>query len=130
MMAIRNSINILKTNWVCLSVTLVAVYLYSIIHAYETGIFTFYQAILSASILVCLYGIVFWVGLIVALIILDVVIVRTAKGQLAGRLLLEWLIICIPAAFWLIRYEHAIFGVGIVALLFAQFLKWRMIKKL
>lgn len=128
-MDIRNVLVIVKTNWVSLLLTFIVVYVYAFMRAYITTNFTFYQAVYSSLILVFLYGLVFWIGLTILLIVLDIFIVGTGRKQLAIRLFWESVIICIPFIFWAVKYGQIIFGVGAIAFMLGQIIRLRIIRK-
>jgi len=68
----------------------------------------------------------FWGVFIIALIILDLVLLRN-KENLKMKLLVEWLIISAPFVYWTVKYHEWIFVAAIVAFLIAQLLREKKI---
>lgn len=111
-----------------------SVLFYSIIHNLiidDNITRTFLKSILGALFLLLLYGIIFWIGFILALIIVDLILILPNQNNLKFRLLLEWIIICIPFIYWTIVYERQrnIYIVAIIAFFITQFLRQKLIKK-
>jgi hypothetical protein len=85
-----------------------------------------FQAVFGALILVCLYGILFWTCFVVALVGLDLLIVRNHKN-LVTKLLVEWLVISTPFLYGIVKYYEWVFLVAIMAFLLTQFLRIKAI---
>ncbi|AZB32157.1 hypothetical protein [Chryseobacterium balustinum] len=125
---------ILKTNWINILGVFICVLLYSIIYNFfidDSITRTFLQSIFGAVFFLLLYGVLFWIGFILALIIFDLIIIIPNQSNLKLKLLLEWAIICLPFIYWAIIYERQrnIFIVAVVAFLITQLLRERLINK-
>ncbi|WPV69691.1 hypothetical protein [Chitinophaga sp. LS1] len=125
---------IIKTNWINIIGVFIAVFLYAIaLNLIDTNVSrNLFQSVLPALILVCLYGLVFWVLLILLLVILDLlldlllIVKKTSNPRV--KLLIEWLIIGSPFTYWAVRYGQGIFIAGVISLLITQFIRWKHIK--
>jgi len=124
--------NVIKTNWINIIGVFVAAFLYAIfLNLSDENISrNFFQATLSALILVCLYGVMFWVLFVISLIVLDLVFIVKDQRRLKIKLLSEWLIISLPFVYWAIRYKQWIFFICIVAFLITQILREKLIVRL
>lgn len=96
----------LKTNWINLLGVCLTLFIYSLLNSMIGFKATFIQALFGAFLLVCLYGILFWIGFITALILLDFILIIPNRGNLKLKLLIEWLIISIPFIYCSIIYER------------------------
>ena len=122
---------IIFTNWVNLLGVFVAVYLYSFIVTWNyCPSFNVFQALLSASISVCLYGCLFWGLFVLSLLFLDVLLITGDSKNLKTKLFLEWMVISTPFNYWMIKYNVWVFFVGIVAFLVTQILRRTLIARL
>ncbi|OMP74702.1 hypothetical protein [[Flexibacter] sp. ATCC 35208] len=121
---------IIKTNWINIIGVFIAVFLYAIVlNLIDTNVSrNVFQSVLPALILVCLYGLVFWVLLILLLVILDLLLIVKKTSNLRVKLLIEWLIIGSPFTYWAVRYGQGIFIAGVISLLITQFIRWKHIK--
>lgn len=121
---------IIKTNWINIIGVFIAVFLYAIaLNLIDTNVSrNVFQSVLPALILVCLYGLVFWVLLILLLVILDLLLIVKKPNNLTIKLLIEWLIIGSPFIYWAVRYGQGIFIAGVISLLITQFIRWKRIK--
>jgi len=104
------------------------VFSYAVIRAYLTMSFSLFQAITSGLILVVLYGKTFWVGFVIALISLDLILLKD-KQSLVLMLLTEWIIISIPFIYWFFKYKQWIFIIAVITFFFMQLLRNRMLQK-
>lgn len=122
---------VIKTNWINIIGVFLAVFISAfILNLNDINVSrTLFQAIVSALILVCFYGIMFWGLLIISLVILDLLLIVKNANNLKVKLLLEWLIVSAPFIYWTVRYNEWIFLTGIIALLVTQLLRERVIKK-
>ncbi|MDQ1859356.1 MULTISPECIES: hypothetical protein [unclassified Chryseobacterium] len=125
---------ILRTNWINILGVFIFLLTYSIIFNFtvDDGVTrNFFQSIFAAIFLILLYGIMFWAGFILALIILDLILIVPNQDKLTLKLLFEWAIISIPFIYWAIMYEKQrnIFIVAIIALLITQLLRKKLITK-
>ncbi|MDN3709695.1 hypothetical protein QW060_22315 [Myroides ceti] len=72
---------IIKTNLINIWVVFTIVYIYSIIRAINEGDFNILQGMLSALILVILYGVLFWIFFIVILFITDLLLIYQSSKE-------------------------------------------------
>ncbi len=89
---------ILLTNKVNLLGVFISIFIYSVAYGLidpnvSRNIF---QSIIASLILICLYGIMFWAGFLISLIILDAVLIIPNPKYLRIKLIAEWLVICCP----------------------------------
>ncbi|TZF95116.1 hypothetical protein FW781_14565 [Chryseobacterium panacisoli] len=125
---------ILRTNWINILGVFIFLLIYSIIFNFtvDDGVTrNFFQSIFAAIFLILLYGLMFWAGFILALIILDLILIIPNQDKLTLKLLFEWAIISIPFIYWAIIYEkqRSIFIVAIIAFLITQLLRKKLINK-
>lgn len=127
----KTKLKLFKTNWINVLGIFLAVYLFLIAVALANQENSFFSSLLAALIgsLVSIlgYGLVFWVGFLAVLFILDILLLDTDAKNVTSRLLLEWAIISVPFAYWLVKYSEWVFLVAIVAFLISQFVRRRMI---
>ena len=127
----KTKLKLFKTNWINVLGIFLAVYLFLIAVALANQENSFFSSLLEALIgsLVSIlgYGLVFWVGFLAVLFILDMLLLDTDAKNVTSRLLLEWAIISVPFAYWLVKYSEWVFLVAIVAFLISQFVRRRMI---
>ena len=119
---------VILTNWINVLGVFIAVFLYAIVLNItdENVSRNMFQAIFAALFLIVGYGMMFWGVFIIALIILDLVLLRN-KENLKMKLLVEWLIISAPFVYWTVKYHEWIFVAAIVAFLIAQLLREKKI---
>ena len=125
---------ILKTNWINVVGVFSIVLIYSIITNLffnTTSSLNFFQSIIAALILVCLYGVLLWLLFIGSLIILDLLLIVRSRKDLRLKLLIEWLIISLPFIYCSIIYERQrwIFFVAIITFLITQLLRESIINR-
>lgn len=118
------------TNWINLLGIFITVFLFSFFKTYSLGTFDLFQALLSTLILICLYGIVFWVAFIIIISILDSLLKIKSLNNLRNKLVLEWFIISIPLCYWTIKYSQWIFLVAIITFFITQVLRKKYILNL
>jgi len=119
---------VILTNWINVLGVFIAVFLYDIVLNItdENVSRNMFQAVFAALFLIVGYGMMFWGVFIIALIILDLVLLRN-KENLKMKLLVEWLIISAPFVYWTVKYHEWIFVAAIVAFLIAQLLREKKI---
>ena len=119
---------VILTNWINVLGVFIAVFLYAIVLNItdENVSRNMFQAVFAALFLIVGYGMMFWGVFIIALIILDLVLLRN-KENLKMKLLVEWLIISAPFVYWTVKYHEWIFVAAIVAFLIAQLLREKKI---
>ncbi len=112
--------NIIKTNWL----NIVGVFIICLLYVFISSLLksaTVVQAVFGAFLLVCAYGMMFWGGFIIALLILDLLLIVQNQNNLKTKLLIEWLIISGPFIYWTIKYDEWIFLVAVITFLITQF---------
>ncbi|WP_426473372.1 hypothetical protein [Chryseobacterium balustinum] len=124
---------ILYTNWINITGIFTALFLCTtIFNLLDPNVSrNLFQAIFASLILIFLYGIIFWVGFVLVLTILDLIIIVPNQNNLRLKLFLEWIIISTPFIYWAIIYDRQryIFLVAVVTFLITQLLRERLIKK-
>ena len=121
-------LKIFKTVWVNLLVIFLAVYLFLII----SELLTSNEAIGNSLMIgfvgslfsIFGYGLMFWLGFLIAILILDLILIKKEETNLTLKLLIEWLIISSPFIYWTFRYDAWVFLIAVLAFLVGQ-LYWR-----
>jgi divalent metal cation (Fe/Co/Zn/Cd) transporter len=122
----KRALKIIISNWINLVAVFIAVFLFSSIRNVATTDFTFGQALLAALFLVSLYGIIFWIGFLIALILLDLLLLASTKPErVRTMLLIEWLLLSAPFVYWTVKYSQWIFIAGIVGFGVSQLIRLR-----
>lgn len=124
--------NVLLTNRINVIGVFLSTFFYTFINSWVNYPATFLQALFGAFLLVCLYGIIFWIGFLLALIILDSVLIVPNQKKIILKLLLEWAIISSPIIYWAVIYEEQrwLYIVAIIAFLITQLLREKSINKI
>lgn len=125
---------ILKTNWINFIGVLMAVWMYIFISNFTSKDYvmqSFSQSMVAAMILLFVYGILFWIGFIILLILFDLILNVSNKKKLKLKLLIEWMIIASPVIYFAVLYERqrGIYVVAVVTFLITQVIRERMIKR-
>lgn len=126
---------ILVTNRINIIGVFMTVLIGSIINNYiiDDGVTrNLFQSICSAIILVCLYGLIFWICFLLALVVLDLILIVPNQKNLKLKLLLEWGLISSPLGYSAMLYERQryIYIVAIITFLITQLLRKKLIEKL
>jgi len=123
---------VLKTNWINILGVFIVVLLYALVlNVTDTNVSrNVFQSVLSALILVCLYGLMFWALFVVLLIVCDWLFIVRNRNKLPVWLLLEWIVVSSPFVYWAVNYREWIFIAGVCAFLITQSLRARRIAKL
>jgi hypothetical protein len=124
---------IVYTNWINIVGVFATLFIYTTI----SGLIdpnvsrNFLQAIIASLIGLVLYGLIFWIGFILSLTILDFILIIPNQKSLKSKLLVEWLIISSPFIFWAIKYEEQrlLYLLAIVTFLITQLLRLKLILK-
>ncbi|AQX83820.1 hypothetical protein I6H88_12270 [Elizabethkingia bruuniana] len=121
----------LQTNWINILGVFVVLFLYTFLNSWINYPATFIQALFGAFVLVCLYGIMFWVGFIIMLIILDSALIIPNPKNLKIKLLIEWIVISSPFVYWAIKYpeQRTLYVIAIITFLITQLLRDKLINK-
>lgn len=121
----KNTLKIFFTNWVNITLIFVTTYVAIVISALVSNEFSFIQAVFGAIYSVALYGLMFWIGFIVCILVLDIILFGFNKKikYTTLKLSIEWLLISLPFIYWLIIYNEWVFSVAIFAFLIGQYLR-------
>ena len=125
---------ILQTNWINILGVFIILFIYSTIFnlTVNDGVTrNFFQSIFAALFLICLYGFIFWMGFIIALIILDFILIIPNQKKIKIKLLTEWIIISSPFIYWALKYheQRSLYIIAIITFLITQLLRKRLINK-
>lgn len=128
----KKIIKIVLSNWINLLTIFVVVYVVGFLSAVINDKFTFSEALFGTTYSVVGYGMLFWIGFIICILVLDILLFSIDKKpqNTTFKLFIEWLIISAPFIYWLIKYGEWIFLVGILAFLLGQILRKHRILKL
>ena len=126
----KKTIKILATNWINLLGIFAITFFSVFINSYLTSPASFTQAFYGTCILICYYGIIFWIGFAILLIIFDLIFIIPFKSKIKRMLLLEWLIISLPFIYWTIKYKQWVFLVAIITFFITQMIRERQILKI
>lgn len=121
----KELVKILLSNWVNLLVIFIAVYIGGFISAMINDKFTISETLFGTTYSVILYGMIFWSGFIICILILDVIMFSFYKEKqyTTIKLAIEWLIISTPFIYWMIKYNQWIFLIAILSFLIGQYLR-------
>lgn len=122
---IKQVFKVVLTNRINLFTIFIAVYIASFIFNMAIAKFAFGEALFGATYLVLGYGIMFWIGFILCILILDIALFSFYKEPqyTTHKLVIEWLIISVPFIFWLIKSNQWISLVAVLAFLVGQYLR-------
>jgi len=121
----KKVIRIILSNWINLLTIFIVVYVVGFLSAIINDKFTFSEALFGTTYSVVGYGLLFWIGFIICILVLDIVLFSIDKKpqNTTIKLFIEWLIISAPFIYWLIKYGEWIFIVAILAFLLGQYLR-------
>lgn len=119
------ALQIILTNWINIVLLVFTTFIYAFITSSLDKEIGYPESFYSATYLTFFYGIIFWLGFIISIVILDVLLfaVNKRKQNASVKLLIEWLIISIPLLYLLIKHNQWILFVAIITLLVAQFIR-------
>jgi hypothetical protein len=122
---------IITTNWINILGVFIVTLFYSVIanNIDKNLNYNILQSIVAGLILVCLYGIMFWVLFITLLIIADLLLIVRDPRALRIKLLIQWGVISSPFIYWTIKYGEWIFAVALVTFFITQILREGLIIK-
>ena len=124
---LERKFRVILTNWINLVGVFLVVYLCAFLMSYTSTNFSILQSLFSSFILVGLYGLLFWVGFSLELILLDFLLINSK--HITSKLITEWVLICTPIIYCTIKYNEWILLSGVIAFLITQFLRKKMILK-
>src|SRR5690606_30492435 len=128
----KQVLKIVLTNWLNIVAIFIAVYVAAFISAIIIDKFTFSEALFGTTYGTLGYGMIFWLGFLILITLLDVILFSFNKQPqyTKYKLGVEWVLISSPLIYWLIRYNEWIFLVAILAFLVGQFLRKAYIFKI
>lgn len=125
---------IIYTNWINIFGVFTTLFLFTIISSMNDPNISrnIIQAIIASLIGIVLYGIIFWIGFVLSLIILDLILIVPNLKYLKFKLFLEWILISIPFILWSIKYKEQqfIYLLGVGTFFITQLLRIKIINKL
>jgi hypothetical protein len=125
---------IIYTNWINIVGVFTTLFLFTIISSMNDPNISrnIIQAIIASLIGIVLYGIIFWIGFVLSLIILDLILIVPNLKYLKFKLFLEWVLISIPFILWSIKYKEQqfIYLLGVGTFFITQLLRIKIINKL
>jgi hypothetical protein len=125
-------IRIISTNWVNLLLALLGIYISSVFEEFSYS--TSLDRVLFNALGVFVYGILLWIGLIVALLLLDSFLFSMSKKikHIQVLLIIEWVVLSLPLAYiaTTTSYWRLSFLAFSLALLVGQLIRRRMILKI
>ena len=91
--------------------------------------YNIFQSILAALFSVCGFGMMFWAFFIISLAVLDMILIIPNRNNLKTSLIIEWLIISSPFAYWTIKDHEWIFAAAIITFFITQLFREKLIVK-
>jgi hypothetical protein len=107
----KNSLNIFFTNWINIVVIFIVTYISGVISALIVTQLTLIESLFGSVFLVAFYGIMFWIGFIICMFLLDIILFgfnREIKHT-KMKLFIEWLIVSLPFIYWLLNIVNGVF---------------------
>ena len=123
-------LGIIKTNWINIAGVFVTMFIYGVCWGIYSGGYSLFPAILSALLLVCLYGMMPWLLFVVLLLSADILLLRNIQRNLKRKLIIEWIIVSAPFFWWIAEYNEWVFLVAITTFLITQLARQKLIIKL
>lgn len=122
---------IILTNWVNILGVFLATFFYAVILNLFSSIlnYSIFQSMAAALILICGYGLMFWISFAASLVILDLWLIVNGQNNLWHKLLVECLLISSPFTYWAIRYGEWVFVIAAVTFYITQFGRAKLIRK-
>lgn len=124
---------LLYTNWINIVGVFIVSFLFTaIFDSLDPNVSrNFFQAVTASLIGILLYGMLFWICFIIALIILDLFLIVFNQKHLEIKLFLEWIIISSPFIYWAIKYpeQRSLYIVAVVTFFITQLLRKGLINK-
>ncbi len=113
--------HVFLTNWISVIGVFLISYLSVFIWGFKEIGFPF--IFISVLILIVGYGMIFWIGFIIAIFILDFIIFNQSTKYLYEKLFAEWIIISSPFIYWIFDNEYIFFTVQIIAFGITQYIR-------
>jgi hypothetical protein len=116
------------TNWINVVVIAIGTYLFIVItEVFKTGISALPQMLLMGLFTIVLYGGIFFTGLLIGMLLLDLILMNHNPKNLRLKLIGEWAMISTPFTYWFLRYSEWIFLVAIIFFFISQFIREKRI---
>jgi hypothetical protein len=129
--AIKLKFKIYFTNWINILGIIIGTYIFLVIsELFKTGISALPQMLIMALVSVVLYGGIFFIGFLTAMLILDLILMNHNTKYLRLKLIAEWGLISGPFAYWLVEYSEWIFLVAVIFFFIAQCIREKRILKI
>jgi len=128
---IKQAFKIVLTNRINLLTIFTITYFVTVVSGIVNDNLSVGQSLFGSLYSVLGYGIMFWIGFILLITILDVLLFGFDKRveYVNVKLLLEWVIISSPFVYWLVKYNQWVFLAAIIAFLIGQLIRKPMILK-
>ncbi len=125
LLTLKQVFKVFFTNRINLLVIFTSVYIASFIFNLINADFGLREALFGATYLVLGYGIMFWVGFLFYVFVLDIVLFSVYKDAkyITFKLAIEWVLISLPFIYWVVRYNQWMFLIGVFAFLLGQYLR-------
>ncbi len=129
-------LKIFMTNWVNVVGIFLGAYFFSIIAALvELEKFTTSEVLNSLAVGflgglfgILGYGLIFWLGFLLAIFLLDMILMSPKTENLRIKLLIEWIVISLPFIYWGIQYAKWIWFVLVLCFLLTQLFREKKIQ--
>ncbi|MFA6248606.1 MAG: hypothetical protein WC615_16820 [Mucilaginibacter sp.] len=129
--AITLKFKIYFTNWINVVGIATGTYLFVIIsEVLKTGISALPQLLIMVLLTIVLYGGVFFTGLLIGMLLLDLILMNHNTKHLRLKLIIEWAVISAPLTYWLVIYSEWIFLTAVICFFIAQLIREKRILKL
>src|SRR6185437_15514123 len=101
----KEVIKIILSNWINLLTIFIVVYIAGFFSAIIHDKFAFNEALFGTTYSIVGYGMIFWIGFIICILILDIILFgfNRKRQNATSKLFIEWLIISSPFMYWLIK---------------------------
>jgi hypothetical protein len=125
-------IKIILSNWINLLTVFVVVYSVGVVSAMAGDKFSWKGAVFGTAYAVLGYGMIFWIGFAICILILDMLLfgIDRNPGNTTIKLFVEWLVIGCPFVYWLLVYREWILIAVVLSFLFGQYLRRSHINKI
>ena len=119
----KRGLQIYRTNWITILGIFIAVYIASITISVLNNQLGIGEAIFGSLFGLLTYGMIFWIGFLIALLVLDILLIGSTDIKLDIKLILEWAILSTPFIYWFVSYTEEVFLVAVIAFLITQFIR-------
>jgi len=131
LLTIKQAFKVVLTSRINLLTIFIITYVVTVISGVINDNLSVGQSLFGSLYSVLGYGIMFWVGFILSITVLDILLFGFDKRveYVNTKLLLEWVIISSPFIYWLVKYNQWVFLAAIIAFLIGQIIRKPMILK-